>query len=87
MGFYKHKSLSIYFDVAGLPGGAGASAGVAAKERGNGEQASESQGGGADGPDPAGEEGAGGRRARAASTTVRNTNLWKYIHQMKKLQQ
>lgn len=63
--------MSLYVRVAGLPGGAGASARVAAEERGDGEQVSESQGGGADGPEPTGEEGAGGHRAGAAGTTVR----------------
>lgn len=55
---------------AGIPGGAGAPARVAAEERGDGEQVSEGQGGGADGAGPAGEEGAGGRRAGAAGATV-----------------
>lgn len=36
---------------------------------------SESQGGGADGPEPTGEEGAGGHRAGAAGTTVRMHKL------------
>lgn len=63
--------MTPYLCFAGLPGGAGASAGVAAEERGDGEQVSESQGGGADGPEPTGEEGAGGHCAGAAGTTVR----------------
>lgn len=42
----------------GLPGGAGAFAGVAAEECGNREQAIESQSGGAVSAEPAGEEGA-----------------------------
>lgn len=57
--------------VSGLPGGAGAPAGVAAEERGDGEQVSKSKGGGADGPEPTGEEGAGGHSAGAAGPTVR----------------
>lgn len=85
MGFYTH--ISPYFCVAGLPGGAGAPAGVAAEERGDGEQVSESQGGRADGPEPAGEEGAGGHRAGATGTTVRKRKnkhththkLWIYL--------
>lgn len=59
------------FHVSGLPGRAGAPAGVAAEERGDGEQVSKSKGGGADGPEPTGEEGAGGHRAGAAGPTVR----------------
>lgn len=58
----------------GVSGGAGAPAGVAAEERGDGEQASPSQGGGADTTGSAGEEGAGGHRVGAAGTTVRNHN-------------
>ena len=57
--------------AAGLPGGAGAAAGVAAEERGDGEQAPAVPTGGADGAEPAGEEGAGGRGAGAAGATVR----------------
>ncbi|CAL8287984.1 unnamed protein product [Boreogadus saida] len=42
--------------AVGLPGGAGAAAGVAAEERGDGEQAPAVPTGGADGAEPAGEE-------------------------------
>lgn len=58
-------------EFAGLPGGAGPPAGVAAEERGDGQQVSESQSGGADGPEPTGEEGAGGCRAGAPGPAVR----------------
>lgn len=62
---------SPYFHIAGLPGGAGAPAGVAAEECGDGEQVSESQGGGAYSPEPTGEEGAGSHCVGTAGTTVR----------------
>uniref|UniRef100_A0A3P9KQ52 RUN domain-containing protein 3A n=1 Tax=Oryzias latipes TaxID=8090 RepID=A0A3P9KQ52_ORYLA len=55
----------------GLPGGAGAFAGVAAEECGNREQAIESQSGGAVSAEPAGEEGAGSHRSGTAGSTVR----------------
>lgn len=67
---------------AGLLGGAGAPAGVPAEECGDGEQAFESKGGGADGPEPEGEERAGGHCTRAAGTTV----SLDYFHLIKQLQ-
>lgn len=70
MGFRTQIPVSS-LHVAGLPGGAGAPAGVAAEECGDGQQVSESQGGGADAPESTGEERAGGHRSRAAGTTVR----------------
>lgn len=66
------KELPASFNMcySGLSRGTGAPAGVTAEERRDGEQASESQGGGADSAEPTGEEGAGSHCAGAAGTTV-----------------
>lgn len=56
--------------MTGLPGGTGTSAGVTAEKCGDGEQASENQGGGADRPGSTGEEGAGVHCAGASGTAV-----------------
>lgn len=56
--------------LSGLPGGACAPARVPAEEHRNGEQEAEGPAGGATEPQPAGEEGAGGRRPGASGATV-----------------